>query len=414
MEQLGAQREEILSLWRQRVEANSHMEQSSRLSRVQFYDHIPQILDSYHQRLLEKHITLAEEKSENEVAHQHSRHRWQQGYSLRALLHEWGFLNLVMIEALENIRLDCSPEMAATTLARARVAWAELVNSNISESAAAYNDLLQREAGTRLNDVEKALARAQEWERARGELLRQTSHDLRGGLSLVSNASELLGTDRITPDERGRVTQILHGGVRSLSDMLSDLLTIARLEAGQEKREIAPFDAARLLGNLGARAQTLAQDKGLWLRFQGPEPLEVTGDATKIERIAQNLLLNALGYTQQGGVSLGWGQRGSEQWYFEISDTGPGIDSHNSPLASEIKTATREAREVEGQTTPSVAIAPAPSSDGATTDATTGRGEGIGLSIVRRLCELLDASLELDSSSQSGTCFRVILPAHYN
>ena len=390
-----------MARWRARVEADPLIENTPRLSRAQFYDHIPDILQAFGERLRSHPITSEQRERESEMAHQHSRHRWQQGYSLKSLLHEWGDLNFVMLEALDNLS-GASGDFEASALAEARLEWAEMVSANLSEGVAAYNELLQAEAQARVRDLERAFAQAQEFERARGELLRQTSHDLRGNLSKVVHASELLQAAKISPDERSQVTEILRGGVRTLSEMLSDLLAISRLEAGKENLEVAPFDAATLLGELVQSSRALAMQKGLWLHAQGPDEFPVEGDASKVVRIAQNLLLNALAYTGEGGVTLSWGQRDERQWWFEVTDTGPGLG--NGPLAARMQQATREAREVEENAPAAGETKPQIEADG---------GEGIGLAIVRRLCELLDATLELDSDESRGTCFRVVLPLGY-
>lgn len=396
------QKQAILARWRARVEADPMIENSPRLPRSQFYDHIPDILQAFGERLLRHPINDEQRLRESEMAHQHSRHRWQQGYSLKSLLHEWGDLNLVVLESLDEIALQHQGGGVAT-FSRARLEWAEMVSANLSEGAAAYNELLQAEALTRVRQLEEAVAHAQQFERNRGELLRQTSHDLRGNLSKVVHASELLQTTRISSDERSQVTEILRGGVRSLSQMLGDLLVMSRLEAGKETLEIAPFDAAALLRDLAESSRALAMQKGLELRNEGAGELLVMGDASKVSRIAQNLLLNALAYTDKGHVTLRWERRDERQWSFEVCDTGPGLG--DGPLAARMKQATQEARSVEDESTPN-RVAPL---DGAGEMS----GEGIGLSIVRRLCELLDATLELDSSESEGTRFRVVLPVNY-
>ena len=413
---LLARSESILSRWRARVEADPLIENSPRLSRSQFYDHIPEVLAAYCERLRHHPISDAQKQRESEMAQQHSRHRWQQGYSLKSLLHEWGDLNYVVLESLDNMAGDRDIDESA--LAEARLEWAEMVSANLSEGAAAYNELLQAEALTRVRDLERAFAQAQEFERARGELLRQTSHDLRGNLSKVVHASELLQAAKISPDERSQVTEILRGGVRTLSEMLRDLLAMSRLEAGKETLQIAPFDAAALLRELAQSSGALALSKKLWLHADGPDELLITGDASKVARIAQNLLLNALAYTGVGGVTLSWARRDEHQWFFEITDTGPGLSS--GPLAARMIQATREAREVEeNQTSDGATPLPETEADGNEADGNEADGseadgsEGIGLAIVRRLCELLDATLELESDEGSGTCFRVVLPVSY-
>lgn len=413
---LAARRTEILVNWRACVDADPLISGISHMNRKQFHDHIPLLLETFGQKLCDapdRLNTSAAEARETDIVHQHSHHRWQQGYSVRSLVREWGHLNSCMTAMLDTL------EAPAPVLAQTRVLWAEFVNQNISEGVAEYEQLLQSEAKGRLQDLEKALQTMSALEVARGEMLREVSHDLRGGLSMVAGASSLLGKDGIGDSDREQVVNILQGGVRSVTQMLSDLMDISRLEAGQEDRLIDYFDAGQLLQNLCENSEMLADEKKLWLHSQGPESLPVHGDGPKVQRIAQNLLLNALKYTHEGGVTVSWGEISAEQWYLAVSDTGPGLErSGTTPIARDIAQATQEAADIGAQ---------APQAEGETSQLTTidnhqnqrasvnlaTPGEGIGLSIVKRLCELLNATLELKSDPGSGSTFRVVFPRSY-
>jgi signal transduction histidine kinase len=149
--------------------------------------------------------------------------------------------------------------------------------------------------------------------------------------------------------------------------------------------------------------------------------LTVEGDKAKVLRILQNLLLNAVKYTQHGGVSVTWGvdeARDTDRWTFSIQDTGPGIvEGDGTPMAEEIHNATEVANDArEASTDRRRDMAPAttlPSASETMAPRQT-HGEGVGLSIVKRLCELLDAGLELATKPGRGSTFRVILPRSYD
>ena len=158
----------------------------------------------------------------------------------------------------------------------------------------------------------------------------------------------------------------------------------------------------------------------LFLKMDGPSELPVEGDKTKIMRILQNLLLNAVKYTQRGGVSVTWGLdkgRDTDRWTFSVQDTGPGIDEADAPLAQELHNATEVANEArEASTDRRRDIAPATTLPSASEALPQSQqpGEGVGLSIVKRLCELLDAGLELATKPGHGSTFRVLLPRSYD
>jgi signal transduction histidine kinase len=148
---------------------------------------------------------------------------------------------------------------------------------------------------------------------------------------------------------------------------------------------------------------------------EGPAQLAVEGDAEKTRRLAKNLVGNALKYTPSGGVNVTWGQE-KETWWLMVKDTGPGmLSGPGTPLVTALQEATASAKESDNKTAASKGEASQVLS--APTDATSGEapslhqpGEGIGLSIVKRLCELLDASIEIASSAETGTTFRVVFP----
>ncbi|HEY5908365.1 MAG TPA: ATP-binding protein, partial [Vicinamibacteria bacterium] len=151
---------------------------------------------------------------------------------------------------------------------------------------------------------------------------------------------------------------------------------------------------------------------------EGPPSLPVEGDASKVARIVQNLLLNALKYTRHGGVTVTWGDslpNDAERWLVRVRDTGPGFpEGGGVPLATALEEATQEARQIEGHPPagPAHAAPPRPARDVSFAESEP-HGEGIGLSIVKRICEILDATLELESDPGRGTTVSVILPRRY-
>jgi signal transduction histidine kinase len=222
-------------------------------------------------------------------------------------------------------------------------------------------------------------------------------------------------------DRRRALSQMLHRSVESLRVLLTDLLDLSRLEAGEERRNLSHFDAAALLRQYCDSVRPLAVERNLFLKAEGPQALLVQGDAVKVQRVAQNLILNALNATSQGGVRVSWEGRtvsGIAQWLLCVQDTGPGFQRHSpaAPLETALREATEEAHaaDARGRTAePAPLTAPTLRSQSEPGAVSVSTGEGIGLSIVKRLCELLDASLELETSPGDGTTFRVVLPRGY-
>jgi signal transduction histidine kinase len=417
---LGAQRDTILQCWRKAADSDPKQTTVRALTRGQFNDHIPEMLDAFERRLralpgdaADQAAVVASKKEEVK----HGLHRWQQGYRLQELMHEWGHLQVCIFQAVETFAA-AHREFERETLVEANHLMITLVNEAMSESTAQYERMQQAEASGRLSAVEGALASISEIERRRAALIHEAVHDINGNVYSVAMAAKILGEPDIPAGDRADFTQLLDGGVQAVSDMLNELKELARLEAGREIREVSEFDAAALVRDLGRANRPIAADKGLFLEVAGPDALPVCGDPGKVRRLLQNLLLNALKYTGQGGVTLSLG-REEETWWLMVKDTGPGIPaSPDAPMVIGLREATASARESDEKAAASAGkisqvLVPALGRAGAMYPTHQQPGEGIGLSIVKRLCELLDASLEMESSAGRGTTFRVVLPRHY-
>ena len=232
--------------------------------------------------------------------------RWQQGYRLREVTREWGHLQLCLVTELENYtaaETELEPGVRATAI----LAVTELCNEGIGESTTRYFQLQQLEAEGEVRDLQETLKEVIELDRRRTELFQQAAHDLRGNVGVVRNVTSGLTGNDIPETMRDEFLRLLQKSVSSLHSMLDEVLDLARLQAGHELREVKPCDVAALLRDLCDNLRPLATDRGLFLRAEGPATLLVEGDAVKIRRIAQNLLLNGLKYTRSGGVNVAWG-----------------------------------------------------------------------------------------------------------
>jgi len=420
---LGGRREAILRAWRKAIERDPEMNTGASLPRAQLDDHIPALLEAFERRLRLHTIkeTAAVKEEGKGDASAHGLQRWQQGYDLREVTREWGRLQLCLADELEAYS-SSNAEVDPGVMRIARRVWAELCTEAASESVAKYFQLQQIEAKGHVNDLARALEQLRELERSRGELWRQAVHDLRGNVGVVMNVTAGLALQSAAIPLRDKFLPILQKNVSSLHTLLEDAMDLARLQAGHEHREVKGFDAATVLRELCERMQPMAEERGLFLKAEGPDTLPVEGDAVKAQRIAQNLLINALKYTPRGGVTVSWGdsrQNDAQRWMLCVTDTGPGFHAGpGAPMAGALEEATEEARQVEETARTGVKGTQDPSpSDAAPVDARLihqERGEGIGLSIVKRLCELLDASMEMDSTPGEGTSLRIVFPRTYD
>jgi signal transduction histidine kinase len=404
---LRNRRDALLSAWQGAIRRDPNLTGGDALPRAELVDHIPALLYAFEQSL--RHVAneaLAEAAGSTPAA-SHGLQRWLQGYDLREVTRELGKLNGCIIFELDAYA-SAHAQVSSEALVRARQAWATLCCSAIEESVNQYFSLQQQEAEEQVKDLERALEEIRALERQRGNLWREAAHDLRGNLSVVANVT--IGLTRHGKEDSSRedFVRILMRNVTSLHQLLDDVTSLARLQAGREVRQIEPLDVTPLLQSLCESIRPVALQRGLYLKCEGPAGLAADGDAVKIRRIAQNLILNAVKYTHSGGIIVSWGDSAphdSKRWILSIQDTGPGFHTASGqPLAAALE----PSKEAKPMADSHVSL-----EDSAMQTLRGDAGEGIGLSIVKRLCEMLDASIEMQSVKDQGTTFRILFPRHY-
>ena len=412
----------VMRAWREAVTADPLLTAGASLPRAQLNDHLPALLEDFSARLA-SHSTEARRLARRDHvddAAAHGLHRWQQGFNLEEVTRELGRLNECVVIELEDCARD--GRFDHRTMAVARKVWAELHSAAVSASTSRYFALRQVESAGHVGELEQALRSLRELEGQRARLWQEAAHDLRGNLGVVVNAAAGLKMVQ-GKTEAGGFLVLLERNVQALHRLLEDVTSLARLQGGQEHRSVAPFDASRLLLELCESMQVAVQQKGLFLKSDGPAECAVEGDEIKVRRIVQNLLVNAAKYTRQGGITVSWGygdKDDAHRWFVQVRDSGPGFHAGpGSQMAEALVVATGQS---EGLAADAAAGEITHVRDQGLRSAQSSQderqvvqkpGEGIGLSIVKRLCELLDATMELDSRVDEGTEVRIHLPRQY-
>ena len=209
---------------------------------------------------------------------------------------------------------------------------------------------------------------------------------------------------------------MLEKNVQSLGAMLDDITGLTKLQAGKEVRRLETVEVGEQLNELCAGLTIFADQRGLELTYEGCQQLVVMTDPAKIRRIAQNLILNALKYTESGGVAVSWYRMKMPQdlrWILEVRDSGPGMEPNtSSPLANALIAATEVAQTAATPSPVQIANVHASKKQESHTPRMNA-GEGLGLSIVKRLADLLDATIELQTEIGKGSTFKIYLPLSY-
>lgn len=392
---LFTNQEVILESWREACEQDPSLPSTKAVSRNDFMYRVPDLLTVLSQRLeAQAELAISNEQTAKSLktvladpillAREHGMHRWQSGYTLEELMGEIAHLHQCVIHHTKDFWADY-PIADGAMLLEADQISTRLIHEAISGSVIQYHDLQKIGAAERAADLQQTLSELNELMRQRSHLLRMASHDLKGSFGVMRGAAYILDQPDNTEEERNEMVQMLQRNLSKVTTMLTQLMDLARLEAGQEILYTEIFDAAKLLNRVAETMQPLSDERNLAIDLIGPDTLMVQSDGVKVQRIAQNLLLNALKYTTEGGVTLSWSAEDDQWWQFTVQDTGPGL-----PVASTHSI---------GAT---IRYASVP-----------GRGEGIGLHIVKRLCGLLNGSMEVDSQPGVGTTFRLRLPRTY-
>src|SRR4051812_7025496 len=239
----------------------------------------------------------------------------------------------------------------------------------------------------RSGQLEKDLEASREDARRKSFFLNAVSHDLRTPLNGVLLQANLVEIGAQTGDRElleESIAQIKSCAAAS-AELLNNFLEYARLDWAMEKNALATVDLAAVLQGIVRLSMPAAEQKGLYLRAQAPTHLSMRTDRVKLERILNNLVSNAVKFTEQGGVRIEV-ERAGAGVEMHVIDTGIGI----APEAQErlfdefyqLHNRERDRR----------------------------KGFGLGLSIARRLARHLGGDVTVDSAPGRGSRFSVVLP----
>ena len=231
--------------------------------------------------------------------------------------------------------------------------------------------------------AESARNKAEEASRSKSQFLASASHDLRQPLHALSLLTALLKD--MTEDARVReVGRHIELSVQSLDGLFGALLDLSKLDAGAVKPELREIALHELIDRLSIEYQPKAQSKGLIYECDA-DHIWLRTDPILLERVMRNLLENAIRFTPAGRVAL-HARRAAEGLSISVSDTGIGIpDPERARIFEEFYQIGNPAR-------------------------SRTQGLGLGLSIVRRLSDLLGFQVEVSSRAGQGSVFAIKVP----
>ena len=250
-------------------------------------------------------------------------------------------------------------------------------------------DLRRREADLERNarELAAATAAAESANRAKTEFLANMSHEIRTPLNGVIGMADLLCRSDLPPGAL-EIAGIIRSSGETLERLLSDILDLARVEAGALCVERTTFDLGEAVRATAALSRLKAEEKGLELRVEIDPALDrpVVGDPTRTRQILANLLSNAVKFTEAGEIELSAAIAREGVMRLAVRDTGVGFDP------AEKARMFRRFEQADGSITRRFG------------------GSGLGLAICRQLAELMGGALDCVSAPGRGSTFWVDLP----
>ena len=247
-------------------------------------------------------------------------------------------------------------------------------------------ELISQNSSLEMQKIELAEAN-----RLKTSFLSTMSHELRTPLNSVIALSRVLNRRlaELIPEEEYSYLEIIERNGKLLLELINDILDIARIEAGREEIEITKFNINSLVAEVTSMIQPQAEQRNIELLHKESEvDLTVTSDAVKCRHILQNLIGNAVKFTEAGTVEISTRQSGTNIEII-VTDTGIGIEEAHLPHIFD------EFRQADSSTSRKFG------------------GAGLGLAIVKKYASLIGGTISVKSTPGKGSEFTLLLPVRH-
>ena len=225
-----------------------------------------------------------------------------------------------------------------------------------------------------------------ELDRIKSDFVNTVSHDLRSPLTAILGYVELMDRVGSLNEQQREFIQRIQLSVHNITALINDLLDLGRIEAGFDvRKEVMPFSVIVLYTIDGLKNR--AEDRGQHLILEAPDELpQILGNPVRLRQMLNNLVVNAIKYTPEGGEIIVRVQAENGQIITQIVDNGPGIPPTDQPY---IFDKFYRASNIPNDTP----------------------GTGLGLAIVKSIVENHLGRIWVDSTIGQGTVFTVVFPA---
>ncbi|MBV9489232.1 MAG: sensor histidine kinase [Verrucomicrobia bacterium] len=376
---LNREREPLGRLWLTAVRRSPDLPSAALLSDAELTDHLPKVFDDL-TRYLRERDGQGPRSETMRAAREHGGQRGRQGYHPGEVLRELGMLQrIVVLEGLVGFLQENG--LADQGIGPAR----NLISQFFEDVAVASTERFVEEWAAQLEAANQRLAAV---DASRLQLLRAVTHEL-GGLLQALNLGVTMARQASTDADRQQMFVLCERNLADMAALVEELRDYGVLLRGELHPEWATFDPRSFAEEVAATLHLQAQGEGVTLSVHvDPALSEVRSDRRRLREVVRNLVSNAIKYRDyakpERWVKLAFIRSGPGHWSTIVEDNGVGIAPENLELIfAEF-----------GRVMPSQGV----------------QGTGLGLTISKRLTEMLGGEIRVQSQLTQGSRFEVVLP----
>ncbi len=238
-----------------------------------------------------------------------------------------------------------------------------------------------------MQTLENAKKYSEETSRSKTQFLAMMSHEIKTPMQAIVGILDLLRLTELTPEQKDLIQHITHSA-NLLQTLLKDVLDYSRMGSSEMKLEELSFSVRFVMDSIIRQMTPKAREQGIELKLEVADnfPGFIVGDQNRLSQVLFNLLGNAIKFTQYGEVKLKASVLKSKNLRFEVSDTGIGIPKDKQKILFS------PFRQVDASMTRRFG------------------GTGLGLAICRRIIDLMNGTIGVDSVLGKGSTFWFVIP----